>query len=535
MVLTLGITVWGLTGDCPFKPEGDESLAVAAALNMVHRGTLNPHYLGHPASTIIYPLCLYYHFLNATVFHGAISDPYFSAENMMFDNVFLLCFLPRLINVFMLVLVIPVLYKIGKEVFGRNAALMGIWMFPISEILLVWGQVLRADVSAVFYSMLAMYFCIRLYLDPRHKYNLLATVFIGLAIGSRWPSLALFSVYLVTSAKLFWERRKDTDKKYEIINLTLIGLVVAFGTFALTTPYAFIDTKTLLHDLTEEKAAHGLGCDGLSPYGNFMYYINDAIPRLFYQPQSALAAAGIAIGLWKRNFLSNVLAVYTLAILTGTSLHVFHTDKWLLPILPVLALFGGQTLAFLGRYLNDILWTRMKAKTAQVWCAIIAVGVISYVEYRPFIDVCKHNTIKMFHSTDETFYKWIFANIPYGTPICFIGVWDGGHSDRYKVEDVLWDPSYFDVKCNGKYQSPYELYDKGFKYFIWNSFHCPLYLAEPDHYPRECKFFKEIFDNTELVKEVTPKSLRVYNLFEIQQPGPTFRLYKFVPKVKRQE
>jgi hypothetical protein len=112
-------------------------------------------------------------------------------------------------------------------------------------------------------------------------------------------------------------------------------------------------------------------------------------------------------------------------------------------------------------------------------------------------------------------------------------VWEGAHKSDYKVLDVLWDPSYFDVACGGKYQSPFDIYNQGYKYFIWTDNHCPLYLAEPTKYPRECKFFKELFDNSELVKEITPTTLDVKNMFSMPQRGFIWRLYKFVPKVPR--
>ncbi|CAN5346728.1 hypothetical protein BH10CYA1_BH10CYA1_16790 [soil metagenome] len=508
-------------------------MVVTAALGMIKRGDLDPRYLGHPASTIIYPLCFYYHFLNATYFHGVLADPSANIENLMFDNIFVLCYLPRYLNVLLIVGSIPVLYKIGKEVFGKNAALMGIWMFPISQLLMKWGQILRSDVSALFYSMVAIYFCIRSYKEPCYKFQTLTAIFIGLAVSSRWPSLAIFSVYVMTNSALLWKNRRSAKDRLKILALTGYGFAIAGITFALTSPYVFLTPETLMQNLLEEKMAHGLGCDGLPPLGNFMWYINHAIPLEFYLSQSALAAIGIAIGFWKRNYLSSVLAVYTLAILTGTSLHLFHTDKWLLPILPLLALFAGQTLAVIGTYLHEMLWTKMKDKTATVLCTVMAVLFIGYIEYDPFIAVCTSNSHKMLASTDHEFYEWTFANIPVGTKICFVGAWDGGHTERYKLMNVIQDPNWFDRVHGGKYVSPFDIYHQGYKYFAWTSYQCPFYLAAPQRYPRECKFFKELFANAEVVKEFSPRLLVVPNFLPILQQGPTFRLYKFVPNANR--
>lgn len=534
MLFTFGFTVWGLTGDCPAMPEGDEFIAVSAALKMVQRGDLNPQYLGHPASTLIYPLCFYYHFLNATYFHGALADPASNITNTMFDNIFLLCYLPRYMNVFMIVGSIPVLYKIGKEVFGKTAALLGIWMFPISQLLMIWGTVLRSDVPALFYSLLAIYFCVRSYKEPCYKFQTLTAIFIGLSVSSRWPSLALFSVYALTNATLIWKSRKSLGQLKGLLALTGYGLLVAGITFAATSPYVFLTPDVLMHDLLEEKAAHGLGCDGLTPFANFGWYITNAIPLELFPPQSTLAAVGIALGFWKRNYLSIVLSVYTLAVLIGTSLHLFHTDKWLLPILPLLALFAGQTIATIGAYLHSkMLSAKLNEKTATAICAVVSVILIYNIEYDPFIAVCTQNTHKMLPSTDHQFYDWTFANIPNGTKICFIGVWDGGHAERYQIKNVLMDPNYFERENGGKYLSPFELYDQGYKYFAWSDAQYPLYLAEPQRYALECKFHKELFDNAKVLKEFRPRLIVIRGFLQILQKGPVYKLYEFAPKSER--
>lgn len=526
--------VWGLTGDCPFRPEFDEALSVSIALNMVKSGDLNPHWLAHPGSTLIYPLAAYCHFINATLFHCVMSNPDFDVQKFMYDNVFVLFYLPRYLNVFLFVASIPLLYAITRETFNKTVGLLSIWMFAISPLLIAWTQLLRSDASALFYSLLALYACIKIYRQPSLKWQTLFGVSMGLAVSSRWPSLAVFSVFgLINLAILFQNKEPGARRR----NCLLAGYGVALSliVFAATSPYVFIDQGTLIKDLVEEKAAHGLGCDDLSPPQNFMWYINTGIPKEFYAPQYFLAALGLAVAFWKRNFLAGVLAVYTLGILVGTSIHPFHAVKWLVPVVPMLALFAGNGLALCFDALNKLLTHLSGPKLGSFLAIAILIFCFVEIEYEPFIAICRNNFQRSYTSTDIQFYEWLNSTIPHGTQICFVGMWEGRYKSDYKVLDVLWDPSYFDYANGGKYQSPYEIYDKGYKYFIWTDNHCPLYLAEPNKYPRECKFFKELFDNGEVVKEIKPTTLEVKNLFSYPQRGFIWRLYKFVPKVPRQQ
>src|SRR5262249_43024878 len=55
VLLSLGAHLWGLTGDLPM-PEVDERYFITPATYIAARGDLNPHWFGHPGSTVIYPL-----------------------------------------------------------------------------------------------------------------------------------------------------------------------------------------------------------------------------------------------------------------------------------------------------------------------------------------------------------------------------------------------------------------------------------------------------------------------------------------------
>lgn len=529
MLFTFFMVVWGMMGDCPYRPEGDEMYCVDPALQMARDHSFNPHWLAHPASTTIYPLLLYYHLLNATYFHGTLFGGNQTIENIVYDNVFLFCYLPRFANALFLTFCVPLVYLIARQIFSRRAGLIAICLFAISPLVVSYSQVIRSECPALFFSLVALYACIKLYAERSLKWQILASVAIGLGVSSRYPMLALLAIMLCTDAALVWLHRKEPERNKYIL-YAVLGTTLALVTFAMTTPYLFLDFETFKKDIIEEKAAHGLGCDGLPPLGNFLFYIAEGIPREFGPVQSGIAWLGMLIALLKRSFAPSLLILYLLAILAGTSLHPFHSDRWLVPIIPILAIFAASGLDQLASGLERVLAKRLNKTLTAIATTVLIVIFLAYYQYDRFIAICATNTVKIHLSTEPLFYKWMFEHVPAGSSICFVGVWEGGHRERYKIKDVLWDPTYFDRACGGKYQSPLDIYKEGYKYFVWTDNHCPLYLAEPNHYPRECRFFHELFDNTKLIKEFAPEDISVGGLFNMRQRGATFRLYEYVPK-----
>ncbi len=534
MVFTFFLVVWGMTGDCPFAPEGDELYCVIPALRMIQENTLNPHWLAHPASTTIYPLFAYYSFLNAVFFHGTLVDSHSNLDSVVYDHILLLCYLPRYVNVFFLIACMPFVYLMARDIFSRRAGLIALCFLSISPLLVMYTQVIRSECPALFFSMVALYCTMKYYREPILKWQLLAAISIGLGASSRITMFALLPILLAASALVAWHNRNNENRNRNILN-GVIGPISSVVTFAMTTPYFFIDFETFKRDMAVEKAAHGLGCDGLSTLGNFQFYLGEAIPREFGTIPALLALIGIVVALQRRNFFAALLVLFMIAILAGTSLHPFHSDRWLVAITPILAIFAAGAMAQISFLIEGVL-TKIGSKLSA-FITVVALILFSLfqLEYERFITVCARNTVKIHYSTEPVFYKWVFENVPRDTPICFVGVWNGGHRERYKIKDVLWDPAYFDQAFGvGQYRSPMDFYKEGYKYFVWTDIQSPLYFAEPYHYPRECRFYRELLENVELVKQIEPEQLTVGGLFNMKQRGPTIRLYKFVPHEKPQ-
>ena len=530
MLFTFVVVVWGLAGDAPFACETNEMYCIAPALEMLRRNELNPHCLAEPASTTIYPLFLYYQFLNATVFHGELARASTSIENLVFDNVYVLCYVPRLIDVMFVVGSIPLIYLIGRNIFGTGASLIALAIFSVSPLLLEYGQVISADTPALFFSLLAIYLGVKLSKETTMRLQVLTGIAIGFAISCRYAMLSLVSLLIAVDAvRAFSGSQADSRRKYLCYGAA--GLCSAIAVFALTTPFFFLDFSTFLHDIAIKNNSHALPGESGGALGNLCFYVLEAIPQKFVPEQTALAGIGMLIALARRNFEAALLIFYCFVTLIVSSLYPYREYRFLIPILPILAIFAGYSIAFALEVLKTWAVKIMPDKIASAALIIPALAILVSLEYTPFLACCAHNTAKIAPSTEPLFYRWIFQHLKPGEKICVVGgVWGGGHRERYITKEFLCDPSYFATACSGKYVSPFELYGQGFKYFILSDMYYPTYMVDPLRYPLESRFFRELFENCTLVKEVLPDELCVGDLYETQQRGAAFRLYKFTAK-----
>src|SRR6516162_5440102 len=225
VLLLFILIIWGMTGNCPFRPDNDEWFYVVPALRMAKTCTLNPLWLSHPASTTIYPILFYTHFLNAVCFHGALFSHNATAENVMFDHIFLLCYLPRYMSAFAFIACIPLIYGIAEIVFGKTAAICACFMLAITPQLVYLGQVVRSDCPALFFSLLAIYAILKLSQTSFFKFQIIAATAIGLAMSSRYSAASLLPLLLAANVKLIL-RAKGPQEASKAKALCVAGLVI---------------------------------------------------------------------------------------------------------------------------------------------------------------------------------------------------------------------------------------------------------------------------------------------------------------------
>nr|MDQ6910924.1 hypothetical protein [Actinomycetota bacterium] len=117
MLVSLGVECWALQRDLPFT-DVDEPTFVRPAVHIAATGDLNPHWFGHPGSTIIYPLAGFYRAWD-TVAHGGpvfSSSPGLTQRYQTSPTEFYM--IGRLWVIALAVGTIPLLFLLGRRAFS---------------------------------------------------------------------------------------------------------------------------------------------------------------------------------------------------------------------------------------------------------------------------------------------------------------------------------------------------------------------------------------------------------------------------------
>jgi hypothetical protein len=185
----------------------DEADIVRPAVHIAATGDLNPHWFGHPASTVIYPIAGLFHAWDALAHHGPIltSNPALTARLARSPTEFYV--IGRLWTIALSVGALPLLFLVGRRAFNTRIALMATAIWAVLPYPVHLGRIVRSDSAAVFFGLLALWLCLRLLEEPRTRWCVLAGLSVGLAIASRYFMVALVPCLVAAAIKpLLWPR-----------------------------------------------------------------------------------------------------------------------------------------------------------------------------------------------------------------------------------------------------------------------------------------------------------------------------------------
>jgi 4-amino-4-deoxy-L-arabinose transferase-like glycosyltransferase len=489
--------VLGIRQNLPYIPEVDEPIFVRAAVNIASSGDLNPHWFGNPGSTVIYPLAALFRVWFAVTHRGMFFHPDPNLWISFEANPSEFYLLGRLLTIAYAVMSVPLVYKLGVKTFGERVGLMGAWLSVLSPLAVVHARIVRTDSPAVFYGLLSLWLCIRLFDRPGIGRQVLAGLAIGLAVATRYFMIALTVVLLAVDGLLIWRRRSSIGR---CVLSVLMGLVAVILGFALSTPYFFLDFGTAMQNLRVEARSTHLGADGLSPIGNLWFYLSRAIPNAMTWPCVILVALGLLIALWEFRPKQVLLVGFVGVFLGGISLSPLHWHRWIIPIIPVLALFGANTLGRMAALLSlspsprrvTLTWLLLLASAWPLWRTMV-VGVQGV---NPTTRVLAR--------------EWILANIPPGSRIA---------QEAYTAPLGGTDYVVFEQFSLASGRTLDDYSREGYQYLIVSSSVYGRYLAEPERYVNEVGFYQALFSSARLLHEFRPSSF---------YGGPVVRIYELV-------
>lgn len=415
-LLAAGVYGYGLQGQLPHFNHVDEPHFVGTALGMNARGSWNPRWFGNPGSTLIYPLSATFGCWDAlagdgVLFYGNPELP----ERLRDGGDAFYYFLGRLVNLAYAIALVPLGFLVGRAAFGERAAALGVLLILPAPLLVEHAKIVRTDVAGAAFALLALHAQLRL-LDEgagrRCDRWLWAGAAVGLATATRYLLLALLPGLLVAAVARVW--RGETLES-AAARLGAATLAVPLG-FLVVTPYALLDWSTLYANVALENRGAHLGADGRGPLGNLQYYAA-TLPALTLAPW--LWLSGLAVGLRERPWHALTLAAFGVSLIGGMSLLSLHWARWLIPLLPPVALLSAVAPVRLVEWLarRDAFaggWAGGGLGAGLAVLALVAAGLPERVEETLRVErnaVAPHTRVRA--------REWMLAHLPRDTKVGF--------------------------------------------------------------------------------------------------------------------
>jgi 4-amino-4-deoxy-L-arabinose transferase-like glycosyltransferase len=233
----------------------DEYFFVNPAVRVIAAGDFNPHWFGHPGSTLIYMLSFLYglFYLFGKLFGLFPNIQSFTA--LLQNNPTAFYLIGRAFTVTLGALSVLLVYRISKKIFDRNTGLVAALFLTVSYLHSIHSQLIRTDVISTFFILSAFLLCISIYQQGQLKYYIGAGLLVGFSIASKYPSffiiVALVLAHVFSQADIFKKEKIDVTK-----SKTILILVVSIGYFFMTV--LLIKSRSLL-----EYACRHLSSDGI--------------------------------------------------------------------------------------------------------------------------------------------------------------------------------------------------------------------------------------------------------------------------------
>lgn len=447
-ILLFGIVVRlkDLSTGLPLHTLYGENDTLQILLQMLQRGDLNPHQFDLPGLAYYFFLP----FLSLFCVIGKATGCFGDVATVPADS---LIFAGRLVCAAFGAASVYATYRVGRF-FSERTALFAMAVFAGTPQHIEFGHMLRPEIPAIFFVLLAVESGLHLLKSPSQKQYLLFGLFSGIAFSMKYTiGLPLIPVLMI----VYWKQRKGTPLLW--ISQTFLLFLTVFVT---TNVYLFANPDAMPYLLGRMNQMHMPGEDY---YGKsiFVYYIDFLSRYDYWVPLMLVAAVGLLLSLFRSGGLA--VAVYPLTLFFW--LCTFHTRRvhGLLPLHPFLAIWAGICL--------DEIHKRLQPNRGSILYQPAIVFIIGFLLYWPY-----YRTVVQAYQFSRLDNRskaelWMTNRLPRGSKIAVL-----------QYQQVELDPSYFEIEnftpaelITGK-KDFFWFRNRGFEYIVVSSGQYMRYFTE---------------------------------------------------------
>lgn len=397
----------------PFRYQIDENNRMYTIEEMLSENSLNPHWFGHPAQTVIYPVAA---LASATYLAGRLSGKFNSrtdfAEWYHKDPSFIYM-LARSFMLLVSLAVILVSMQLARRLFNNRAAFIAGAVLALSPAHIYYSPLIR---SSDIVMSLFLLLCTFPMLDILRKKDnsveqpersiisiyALAGICVGLAVASKY--YGVLTAVGVLTAHLFAFGPALSKIKYLFIAL-LFSLLAAF----IAGPYLFLDFMTVLKSVAGEARSSHLSATAPGFFEDIVWFAQVIWRQAIGAVLLGLAMLGMVVSLVKNKRQTIVVLAAPVAILLFLAAMRLRWPRWTLVFLPFLAIFSGLAADFILKYLEQ----RLPTMRARLAAAMLLFGAF----YWSLSGATNMLIERQKTDARDIAYEWINDNIPTGSKL----------------------------------------------------------------------------------------------------------------------
>lgn len=528
IILVIGfiLRTYGNNFGLPMLFHPDEPTLINRAINIIETGDLNPHFFNYP-SLLIY--------IYAIIFKiGYV----FERIGLIHVDRSLLYLTGRFLSAFMGTLAILIVYYIGKILYSKNVGIVAAAFLAVMPLAVGDSHYATVDTPLYFFVCLSFLYVSLMLKNGSQNYYMLAGITAGLAASTKYngglmllPVFVAHVLYIQNNIKSYGVLNKF---KNTILNKNLFISIAFSGiTYICTSPYTVLDFEKFWHDFIFETqhmtTGHGVLFVG-TPVG-WIYHFEKSLRNGMTYNLEILATLGVISVIlfiagyivFNRRFKSKLANIQSGILLLSWFLPFYliigswevKFDRYVLPLLPFLALFSANLLVDTVNSTTQIIITKFKKNTSlkksnllKTLCYFLVLSVLIATPFQNSIEIWSKFSKE---DTRQMALQWLEDNIPQNSIII---------REQYAPEVELIE----NVTCiNYNYglsnHNVDEFIENNVNYVVVSSNMYGRFYSHPEESTKQIQFYDSLDTRCELLKVFRSSK---------DHPGPEIKIYRIL-------
>jgi len=402
MLSGLLLRLYGINFGLPFVYAYDERIPVNIAWKMFSSHDFNPHWFGWPGTTMIYMLSALYAFLYLMGRTFGVFESFADFDALYYQDPTVFFLSGRLMMAGFAVASIFITYLIARRLFNRQIALIAATFLAVSPLHVHHSKLIRPDILLTFFILLVVWFCLKIFDKKNWTGYILAGLFTGLAIATKYPAV-IVALTIVVAHILSEPWRWISVKK-----LLVSGAASVLG-FFIGSPFLFFSIGRVVNDVAKAAPSYSLGATGGGFIQQLVYYFQGPVIQSLTVGGLVFAGIGIILCIASRRKIQRLLIVFPIAFILFIASFSLRYTRYIIPVIPFLCIFSAYTCCWLGEKIGK----RWKPWFGRLLCFFLVIGIVT-----PLVkaDILRGQKLSL-PDTRTIAHEWVLNNIPQGSKL----------------------------------------------------------------------------------------------------------------------